>query len=167
LKFQPQADGKVKVVVQQTTSHPSVDFFQGNLPLRLQGDGRTMDVVLEVSQNRQEFLMEVPFRVSDILIDPETQIISKQNTVTLSAESPAAANLKIYPNPATTGFFIESPEPLESVSLFDLQGRLITDFEIITLGNSIPFYQVQQSSGMYVLRVKTDLGVVNKRLVIR
>jgi len=167
LKFQPLADGNLKIVVQQTTSHPSVGFFEGNLPLRLQGDGQTMDVVLEVSQNRQEFLMEVPFRVSDIIIDPETQIISKQNTATLSAAPLATAKLKIYPNPATTGFFVESSEPLESVRLFDLQGRLITHFEIGLLGNSVPFFQLKQASGLYLVEVKTRSGTLHQQLVIR
>ena len=126
-----------------------------------------MDVVLEVSQNRQQFLMEAPFRVSDIIIDPETQIISKQNTVTLSAESLAAGNLKIYPNPATTGFFIESPEPLESVRLFDLQGRLITHFKIDFQRNQAAYFPTEQASGIYFVQIKTALGTVHQQLVIR
>jgi aminopeptidase N len=168
LKFQPLASGKLQIMVQQTTSHPSVDFFEGNLPLRLQGDGQTIDVDLDVSQNKQEFLMEVPFRVSDIIVDPETNIISKQNTATLSIEAAALlTDIRIYPNPSKNGFFIESPLSLESVRLMDLQGRMLMNFKTDFERNQPAFFPTEQASGIYFVQIKTALGTLHKQLVVR
>jgi aminopeptidase N len=168
VRFQPQGNGNVRLVVQQTSSHPSVDFFEGNLPLRLQGDGQTMDVILDVSQNRQEFLMEVPFRVSDIIIDPETNIISKENTATLSTEAAALlTDIKIYPNPSTGGFFIDSPVSLESVRLLDLQGRMLVDFKTDFERNQAIYFPTEQASGIYFVQIKTALGTFHKQLAVR
>lgn len=168
IEFQPQNDGKVKIWVNQTISHTSVDFFEGKLPLRLLGEGAIEDVDIDVTANGQEFLVEVPFRVSDILIDPKTEIISKQNTATLSTDSVNEAGvIKIYPNPATSGFYIESAQPLLSVSLFDLQGRLIREFEKNTLWDSTAYFNVNEAAGVYFLQVRTNTDTIYKQLAIR
>ncbi|BAO54999.1 M1 family aminopeptidase [Nonlabens marinus] len=168
LRFKPEDNGQVKITVNQTTSHPSVSFFEGNVPLQLQGDGQMMKIVLDVAQNGQEFTVEVPFRVSDIIIDPETHIISKQNTATLDSEiSAAAPRMRLYPNPTRGGFNIQSDQPLESVQLWDLQGRLIIDFELSPIVAGASFFELQRPSGIYFVTVKTVSGIFHKQLVVR
>ncbi len=168
LTFKHQETGQVKIMVNQTTSHPSVSFFEGNVPLRLKGEGQTMDVVLDVTENGQEFVMEVPFRVSDIIIDPDTHIISKQNTATLGMENVEyTQRIRLYPNPTSEGFYIQCDQPLESVQLRDLQGRLIQDFQIPPSITSAPFFKLGQTSGIYFVIVKTALGTIHNQLVVR
>jgi hypothetical protein len=112
--------------------------------------------------------MEVPFRVSDIIVDPETNIISKANTATLSAEAAALlTDIRIYPNPSTNGFFIESPLSLESVRLLDLQGRMLVNFKTDFERNQPAFFPTDQANGIYFVQIKTALGTLHKQLVVR
>ena len=156
--------GQLGVMLSQSQSHPSVSFFEIGVPLRLQGSaGETMDVVLDHSTNNEEFVLNVPFTVSSIEFDPEHDIISANNTVTLGLDDfVISRDIKLIPNPARSSVEIIKPENLaiEKVQIFDLQGRLIRE------DNSDRMLSVEKlSAGWHLVRLVTSEGPVTKTLI--
>lgn len=97
--------GKVYIQLSQTTSHPSVDFFEMPVPVRLSGEGRDTLVRLEHTENNQLFDFDLPFLVESVSIDADYQLISANNTVEqmelVGVQEPVSAEKAvIYPNPA-------------------------------------------------------------------
>jgi outer membrane protein assembly factor BamB len=72
--------------------------------------------------------------------------------------------LKIYPNPTSSRFRIESSKEIESISVYDLSGRLVID-EMV---RSRSYRSKLTSLGMYLVKIITDDGNTSvKRLMIR
>jgi acetyl esterase/lipase len=76
------------------------------------------------------------------------------------------AYLKLAPNPATNEVRFESEEinPMRSIELYDMSGRLVTKHDNINLSN----YTLQRNGlthGMYVAKVRFDSGVLAKKLM--
>ncbi|KAB1064549.1 T9SS type A sorting domain-containing protein [Salibacter halophilus] len=72
--------------------------------------------------------------------------------------------LKIYPNPTSSRFRIESSQEIESISVYDLSGRLVID-EMV---RSRSYNSNLTNPGMYLVKIITDDGNTTvKRLIIR
>ncbi|MBT8270831.1 MAG: T9SS type A sorting domain-containing protein [Bacteroidia bacterium] len=155
---------QLRVVLSQSQSHPSVSFFEIGVPLRLLGSGgQTMDVVLDHSTDDEEFILNIPFVVDEIIFDPEYDIISANNTVTLGLDEFALTkDLKLVPNPANSLVNVIKPESLkiEKIQIFDLRGRLISELSFDSM-----FSVEKLSSGWHLVRFITSEGPVTKTLV--
>jgi hypothetical protein len=74
------------------------------------------------------------------------------------------AELKIYPNPTSSRFRVKSSKEIESISVYDLSGRLVID-EMV---RSRSYRSKLTSLGMYLVKIITDDGNTSvKRLMIR
>lgn len=82
----------------------------------------------------------------------------KQGT---DAETRNKASLRVYPNPTTGCFFIETTETLVSVELFHQDGRLLRCWK----GTEEKMSLEGLSSGLYLLRITTENGILQERLV--
>ncbi|MCF6294953.1 MAG: T9SS type A sorting domain-containing protein [Flavobacteriaceae bacterium] len=160
---QPNSN-QVRFVIDQTQSHGSVVFFEAPVPLRVHGTGgEILDVVLNHTTNGQEFFEAVTFTVSSIEFDPEADLISRNNTVTLSTEAfQPEGEFIIYPNPALTLIHIQKPLTIEVINLeiFNILGQLVKERDyqdIIDVS--------QLSSGLHFIRFKTNRGVIHKSLL--
>src|SRR5699024_3381161 len=82
-------DDKVHIVLFQNQSKPDVTaFFEGDLPIKIMGENnQSSEVVLNQTENEQHFVVDVDFAVNQIKIDPKTEIISKNNSTSLSVET--------------------------------------------------------------------------------
>jgi hypothetical protein len=81
--------------------------------------------------------------------------------------NPAEIQFSLSPNPASDRIDISTIEDhlLQSVSMFDLQGRLV--LKRISIGQHKYSFEVGHlSSGMYVLRAQYKDGFISKKLVI-
>jgi hypothetical protein len=101
-----QHDEDLLVKIDQTTSHPSVDFFEMPVPLRLSGGGKDTMIRLEYTFNGQQFSIPVSFDVTTVQFDPDIWLISRDNVVQqgslVSGIHDLEGNVRItlYPNPA-------------------------------------------------------------------
>lgn len=160
---QPNAN-EVNIQLDQTQSHPSVTFFEAPVPLRLVGTlGETLDVVLDNTSNGQTFVQPVTFTVNDVLFDPESDLISKNNSVILGRDSyELNQSLLVYPNPAESQISIQKPNGLEiyNVEILDVLGKLIlqSSFQEVINVESL-------STGIHFIKFQTNKGVIHKRLL--
>lgn len=155
---------QVRVTLSQTQSDASVSFFEAPVPLRLVGtQGETLDVVLDNTLNNEEFLLSVNFTIANVLFDPESDLISKNNTVQLGIDQPQPdLAFLIYPNPASQSFTIQKPESLlvSEVRIFNTLGQLLYQ------NTWTPIIDVSSfSTGLLFIQLQTNIGIINKSLL--
>ncbi|MDT0293869.1 M1 family aminopeptidase [Mesonia ostreae] len=151
----------VTLTLSQSQSHPSVDFFETFLPVRLLGaNGEVLDTSVEHTSNNQNFNIPVNFTVVEVKLNPDFDVIAKNNSVNLSTSSANAELFTVYPNPANQIiYFSEMQNPIKSVAIFDLNGRKILTEE----GNATEVNVSTLSKGIYVLKV----NFIGKKSLIR
>lgn len=160
---QPGAN-TLKVRMSQTQSDPSVSFFEVPVPIRILGtEGEIMDVVLNNSVNQELFTQTVNFTVSDVLFDPNHDIISRNSTVELNVnEADFNDRFLMYPNPASQTVYIQKPQTVKisEVRIYNTLGQLISQ------GSFAPMMDISSlSSGLLYVQFQTNTGVITKSLL--
>jgi len=73
------------------------------------------------------------------------------------------SSVKIYPNPVKDVFTVDADTAIESLELYDVQGRLL---QISTAGsNSASFDMSSRQRGIYFLKVYTDKSIKVERIL--
>ncbi len=93
-----------KIKLKQTTSHPSVSFYDMPVAIKFKNAARDTIIIVNHQFSGQEFSVNVGFEADSVFIDPQMKLLSNNNTVTKEPGNTTANQLKIYPNPSPTGF---------------------------------------------------------------
>ena len=89
------------------------------------------------------------------------------DTTTLSIdENVALSDVKLFPNPAASEVNIQTPSIIDSVSLFDMSGKQVLSLNDLNTQNHKLNLQ-NLSKGLYLVRVKSQNTVINKKLLIQ
>ena len=149
----------------QTQSHSSVSFFEMPLPIRVNGSGGESEIVrLEVTDNGQVFDTPINFDITSIEIDPEVQLISKNNNAVLGVDDLTLHNeITIYPNPVKSILTINnnSPAHLKRITFYDVLGKIVLQKENPQSKVSIDDLNI----GLFLLKIDTDKGAVHKTIL--
>ncbi|MEO9531038.1 MAG: M1 family aminopeptidase [Crocinitomicaceae bacterium] len=146
-----QNGGLLDVIVNQTTSHPSVSFYEMPIMITAIGDGIDTTYVLQNDQNNQTFQVEVPFKVDEIIFDKDLWILSAFNTVNFEKRS---SFLEVYPNPVADQLNINSSEEITTILIYDESGKIIQNLAPAKLFLQIDLSEFSQ--GMYVVQTSTE-----------
>ncbi len=111
LVWSPSPEG-IQMQISQTTSHNSVDFFEMPLPIQFIGENQDTILRLDHHTNGQEYLLDLPFSVSEVRFDPDLWLISKDNQVeegvtNATREAFLSQFVNISPNPGKNWLHIE------------------------------------------------------------
>lgn len=101
-------------------------------------------------------------KLTDYSSDLYSFSLSQLNT----KESSPLNGVLIYPNPVSDYFKIESKEKIQSVQLFDLQGKLLKFFNLS--GSSVEHsFEIQNlNSGVYAVKIELASGqIVHKKII--
>ncbi|WP_452227167.1 M1 family aminopeptidase [Lacinutrix cladophorae] len=154
----------LQLEVNQTQSHSSVTYFEAPIPLRIIGtNGEELNIILNNTYEGETFVETVSFEISEILLDPDVDLISKNNMVTLSTNTYYLKNqLFMYPNPTTTSINFTKPEGLivNTIQIYDVLGKLVLES---SYQESIATETL--SSGVHFVKFSTNQGVFHKRLL--
>lgn len=119
------------VTLSQTTSHPSVDFFEMPVPLVFSGPNGELDtVVVNHTENDQTVTGSLDFTPVQMVFDPDIWLVRGQvavNQVT-SSSAPILAKAKIFPNPTADLLYIQLPRQVQingPIRILDLRGRTL------------------------------------------
>ena len=154
---------EIVVTLNQTQSHESVDFFEAEVKVRMTGDnGEVQDVLLNHTSSGQSFAVATNFEVTDLVFDPEKDILSNGNSLTLGLPSDQwQSGLRLYPNPTSDSLRVDAPGiKIKSVSIYNLQGQLLNKLKRT---NEIDLSEV--SAGQVILVFETNKGGVEKIVV--
>ena len=156
--------GVLTIRVQQTQSHPATSFFETPIPVRVTGSGESEMLRLELTENNQLFSQNIDFEVTNIEIDPNSELISKYNTTVLGTSSILLeVDITIYPNPVTSSLQIKSTNAIE-INEINIYNDLGQNIKTIHTGfNTISLIDLPQ--GVYIIKIATDLGVTFRRVL--
>ncbi len=162
---QYETTNDVEITLSQIQSHPSVDFFEVGVPIRLIGtDGEVLDMVLNHTSNNQQFTsFSNVFEVEEILIDPNFNIISSENTSMLDTIGVKLSKLKLYPNPTKGMVNIQKPKnvKISSVEIYNTLGAKTKSIQL----SSSTFSVESLASGVYFVKLKTSEGNLVRKLI--
>jgi aminopeptidase N len=160
---QPNSD-EIHIVINQTQSHPSVDYFEAQVPLRIYGTGgEIVEITLDNTENEELFIEPINFEVGTIAIDPDFHLISRFNTVVLGiGDNFINKQFVIYPNPVLDIVHILKPNEIiiESIKVFDVLGR-----QVMVTYEEEEVYLGSLKSGIHFMEIETNLGTVQKKIV--
>jgi aminopeptidase N len=157
ITVQNTAVGQAKITVSQTTSHPSVPFFEMPVPVRLLGaNGQSQDVVVNNTVNGEQFNLSVPFTVIGTQFDPTKNIISRMSMATLDNDNfNIDTAIQIFPNPSATTISVSIPEniEIENAVIYSVLGQKIMEtksqksWDISSFSSGIHFITIQTNKG--------------------
>lgn len=161
---QPESN-QIQINLSQSQSHPSVDFFEVEVPVRFIGtQGEMLDLALNHSTNNQQFSEIVNFEVTEVIIDPNFDILSRNNSTTLSiTDFDMESQIRLYPNPVSELLHILKPDAfnIEQIKVFNTLGQ-----EVLNL----PYFQSTINlstlkSGVYFMQLVGVNSQINKTLL--
>lgn len=158
-------NNQVRVILSQTTSHNSVSFFEMPVKIKFVGpNNQSETVILNHTQNNQEFIVELPFYApTNVIINPDKDIITKNESYTLGNDDfeKLSNAIQVSPNPVSDLLTIEKQGEfqIQSIDVFSVNGQKI-------LKNvSWPIEVSHLSSGNYIAVIATDLGTFHKKFI--
>jgi aminopeptidase N len=153
-----KASGRVVFTVNQRQSHPSVSFFEMPVPIRMYGkNGDTKDITLQVTENNQEFIEDVPFTFDRFEFDPEKNLIAKSREV--APQNPISF---LMPNPAIDELSLESnfDFSIQKAVFYTILGQKVRETTTQTSWDVSSF-----TPGIYFIDVTTSDGNKKYKLV--
>ncbi len=153
LQWSQDAGGNVQVQLDQSTSHPGVDFFEMPVPIRFKNTSEDSTVVLDHTFSGQGFTFNLPFQADSALFDPELWIVSGQNLV---MKVPVAAfgsgQAMMHPNPVRDQAVAWVGDLLRGqvrVRVVDALGRVAGDMRVPVIDRRIALDMRWVASGAY------------------
>lgn len=163
--FQNGQTKTINIMVSQTQSDPSVSFFEMPLPVEVSNENGDSQIVrLEISEDKQTFTGYIPFNISKVIVDPEKQLITKNNIVKSGVDQEALnAAVTLFPNPAKNVINIQnsSGAVVEKISIFNMLGKLV-------LVEDHPLSAIDLKSlafGIHLVKIETSLGTLHKTIL--
>ncbi len=165
-------DGYVKIRMNQTTSHPSVNFFELPVPLLFKNATQQKTVIVDNKSNGEIFFKEIGFVADSVTIDPNYWLITRDNTVEKIDESVQGENIvQVFPNPVTDfiNIYLQSvTEPIANVKIYDVRGRVIYKTSL-TLNGSLftKINTAQFARGVYILKIEAGNSIKFAKKILK
>jgi aminopeptidase N len=148
--------GQAKFIVNQTQSDPSVSFFEMPVPIRVFGkNGQQLDLVLNNTVNGESFTENVPFTITSLTLDPNKNIISKNNTVTLGQKSFDLNAIRLSLDSVSNILSLNLPNgiAIEKSVIYNMAGQKIKE-----TSSASAWDITSLSAGVYFINVVTNSG---------
>lgn len=154
----------VKIKMNQTTSDPSVQFFE--LPVALQFKNATQQKTIIVNNtfNGEIYFKDIGFVADSVIVDPDYWLITKNNTTQKVNDDGNIENVvQVFPSPFINSFNVylkNFNSPVAHLKLYDSKGRLMLSKDLPVEGSL--FYEINMQNfarGIYFIKIQTDNGV--------
>jgi len=161
-------NNQLKVILNQSTSHSSVTFYEMPVPIRFKGQGKDTMVVFNHSYSGQTFYTNLNFKVDSVFFDPDLRILSLGNkTINEFVYLRGLQSLVIYPNPATSQLNIEvndlSNYP-QKVELYNVLGEKM--LEVLPHENKFSIDVIDFAEGVYFLKIISGNKTTSHKIII-
>ena len=157
----------LNLVVGQTSSHPSVSFFEMPIPVYVSGQGQDSILRLENTYSGQVYNINLPFVVDSVSFDPEQWLISANNSYDFTVgitEIEEDDLTQIFPNPISKVLHIIAQKNVDNISVINGTGQVL---ETIYPGKSQFDINFEgYPSGLYYIRYMIE-NKIHKAKVIK
>ena len=161
----------VKIKMNQTTSDPSISFFEMPVPLKFKNATQEKTIIVDHKVNGEFFVKNIGFIPDTVLIDPEYWLVSNNNTAS-KVVFPNTGNpvVEVYPNPMQnplTIYLHDFNRPSAGLVLYNAIGQLVYKQNIILInGAEILLLNVGNlPAGGYVLKITSGDFKYTKKLL--
>ena len=165
VNFSNFSPGICKIILSQTPSDESVDFFEMPVPIRIYNFDKTdsADLRLNNTENDQEFFVNTDFEVADLKVDPDYWLVNKTNTIVYSPLDEVNSEIQIYPNPFIDKLNVFGALFQKSVQIkiYSLDGKLIKEFS----NGQNTYNLLDINSGIYLLKIYTEHYVFIRKII--
>lgn len=145
------------ITIFQETSHPSVDFFDMPVHIRIFGDGQKLDLVCNHNFSGQIFSFPQPeFSIDSVQFDPDKWLIAKLDYLNLSIGDYSQIKPRLFPNPVNDYLDISLPgEIIQSITVYSNNGNKLI-FRIFSDNNDkIRLNTSSLPPGIFLTEIKT------------
>lgn len=153
-----QSGANLRLQVNQSSSHSSVNFYEMPIPIRIYGEGKDTTLRLEHTNNPQFYDAIINFPIDSIAFDPDLWIVSANNTVFFQK---LLGGFDVFPNPTTNEISINSSTSISEIQIFDIKGKLILQLHPNTLSSNISTKKF--GNGMYIVKIINKEGTFEKK----
>ena len=158
------ADYKTSVTISQSQSDISVNFFEMPVPVQFFGEGRDTVMVFDHTFSGQLFNVNPGFAIDSAKFDPDLRLVSAKNTINMLA----GKSLVLKPNPAVDFLVIQQNLGIiNSLEIFTMDGKLVSVIPGKAGFTRMEINTKNLKSGMYLLRIKLDDGIVTKKFIVK
>ncbi|WP_104735402.1 T9SS type A sorting domain-containing protein [Hanstruepera ponticola] len=107
---------------------------------------------------------------AEIYFDYNFPIITNEATTTVAALSIdefgfADNGMVLYPNPTTNILNLESKQPIEHVTIFDISGRVIQEIAVLGTKHQMTISTENLTTGTYFVKIKTGNGETVRKVM--
>lgn len=165
-----KTDKNLDLTVNQSTSDPTVTFFDMPIPIKVIGETKDTLLVFDHQYSGQKFSAIIDFPIKDIQFDPELWILSNNNMV-ISSETDYSnlLNVVISPNPSSSEIQIQFDNPnitIDNFEIIDLNGKQIEKLTNIKTSTSIYTYPIKHlASGSYTLILQSNKQSIHFKFI--
>ena len=159
----------ISVRIKQTSSHPSVSFFNIPLPFVIHGKTKDTALIFDPLSKDNTFTADLDFVPQSVEFDPDVWILCKSTVLKVKPFN--GPEIQLFPVPVGNTLSIYAYRGnIESLTIYDITGRLVLnrDFEA---ENSIKDSQIidvsQLSGGIYFVKIRTESGTAVQRIMKR
>lgn len=161
----------VNIKMNQTTSHPSVDFFELPVALTFKNATQEKTIVVDNKTNGETFFRNIGFIADTVLIDRDYWLVTKNNTTAKVPDATPGQNIvQVFPNPVHDHLYIYLRKMTggpANINLYNAIGQLVFTKKV-NLINGAEYVDVPTqylSKGAYFLRINSgDFKYVKKLL---
>ncbi len=156
--------GKQKLRISQSSSHPSVEFFEMHIPVRVWKGGNYVDLRLYYTRQNQEFVISSG-RIDSVEFDPEKWLIAKADQVLKVQEIKNPNQMRIIPDYNGKRIRVILPDftGKEKLCIVDINGRIIKTIFLLTRDSWIDIHELK--TGVYLINIQSKDQ--NKTIKIR
>lgn len=165
----------VAISIFQTTSDPSVSFFEMPVPVKLSNGVQDTTLILNHTSNGQFFQATLDFAPTELVFDPELWLVNRyswvQEVAVGTLEPSLEISVEVAPNPAVESLHIRVTAPKNEqtrISLWSADGSLqFEQFEALQTGvNEIQVKTADFPAGIYWLQMETSGGKSGRQVVL-
>ena len=168
INYSQNDDLDLSIDIFQSTSHPSVTFFEMPVPIRVWDSNHVnyIDYRLNHSFDGQTFILHPGFRVGELEFDPDLWLISHQNKVTHSPFVEKNNGLEVFPNPTKgkINLRLKNGESIKWLVVRDMWGKQVCKKENLPSVGSLDFTSLQK--GAYVVQVMSGEKSFQKLIIV-
>ncbi len=165
LRYSQTSTNNINLLLSQTTSHPSVDFFEMPVHVRMYNSGITdsIDFRLINTKNNQEFQVNPGFEVAKVKIDPDNWLIADVDETVKTPLLETEDDIVVFPNPFHNNFsvYIPAGQKLLSAALYNIQGNKVAEFN----NNLTEINTTDLPKGIYFIKINTSKDEFEKKII--
>ncbi len=152
---------ELRIKLSQTTSHPSVDFYEMPVPLRIYSGNWDTTVILQHDSSGQVFKLPIAVPVDSVIFDPEMWILSDTAEIAVGIAPsgiPKQNGRSVYPQPASGRVIVAfdgKPVDVRETAVYSVTGKRL-NVKIESEPGRMILHVSELPDGMYFIRINGE-----------